>query len=729
MLIAVVPLVLAACSGGSDSGAATPTATGGSSPAAGTTEEVRSPVDLEALQQAEPEIVDPDAETRCDRIGYPCSWSDVPEADFERSHQLSLELEELTLAEADPAAGLDAALVRLADVDDLAELIVDREGLTGLMFRLDGLPEMYAMTLAAGLVGEPELLDLAVLGIEPAPTVDGTAADTPATGEPQGIRGLPQDYQPTGGPIVPKRALVVDPYANTPVACPKGAPAGATCRSDGGTRLEGSIISAILDAPEQITSIYAPALDDPSQPGEWDPILGPPLSEFDLVHIASHGSSGCGGLVGGWVAALDQLGKPISLPDRCFSMSAIGTYDKARYAALPAKQRVIPDGLSLAGDKWVARDDYYVGKFKPTAIVYMSNCTSADGSLFASGRYGSFVGWHSYARATTAASAAIKFWDLMATEGLEFEHAIEQLDDAGLTSTFVLFNTGAAAAEMAHGGKNLRARDVITLTLDGQDPDGQVLRVEGLPGDGQPEVFPAQQQQVSFEVEGVREGTAGDVQIEFYYDGKVLDVRTPIKLDTDGTIIDEQDDWATWRVVVNPSQIEIPDTTAADFTPTATAKPLEVRAFINPAEYTADRGNVRLGTLLASNGPLPIFTELAAGLPPNATVSGNDLRIEFDTDSGAATGFVRVDITAAGLDFGYWQLDLTGTYDPATGRISGDLTGVADARVNDAGIFGDAGGGTWDGTVSLGAKTLTAALSINGQGQAYTGTITPVVTG
>ena len=725
-LLAASALMVAACSGGSDDDA-----TSVVDETASTDDEegdrTGTPADFEALQLAEPDVVDDTADTRCDRLGYPCSWSDVPEADFERSHQLSIDLQDITLTADDPAAGLDAALERLRDVDDLAEMIVDREGLTGLMFRLDGMPEMYALTALAGPVGQPEELDLAALGVDIAAT-DGDV-DTPVTSEPQGIRSLPRAYQPTGGPIVPKTALVIDPYASAPIECPRGSPAGATCRITGDGRVEGSVVNAILDAPEQITSTYAPALDDPSQVGGWDPILGPALSDFDLVHIASHGSSGCGGLKEGWVASWSSLGESRQLPDRCYSMSTIGTYNKARYASLPPDQRRIPAGLSLAGDKWVARDDYFVGKFKPTAIVYLSSCTSADGSLFASGRYGSFVGWHSYARFTTAAESAITFWNLMATEGLEFDQAIEQLDDAGLTSTMVVdaTNGGAAAAELASGGKNLRARDVITLTLDGQDPEGQVLRVEGMPGDGQPEVFPARQQQVTFEVEGVRDGTAANVQIEFRYDGKKLDVRNPITLDTNGTIVDEGDDWATWQVTVIPSTIEIPDTTTADYAAGAVPTPLEVRAFVDGSEYTADLGNVRLGTQLASNGPLPIFTELAAVLGSSATVTGNDLRIEFDSAGGPATGFFRVDMVASGLDVGFWQYELTGTYDPASGRISGDFSGEARVRVDVIGISeGDSGSGTWEGTVDLDSRTLAAVVSIADRPQNYVGAITAV---
>ena len=268
---------------------------------------------------------------------------------------------------------------------------------------------------------------------------------------------------------------------------------------------------------------------------------------------------------------------------------------------------------------------------------------------------------------------------------------------------------------------------MITLTLDGQDPNGQVLRVDGAPGDGRPEVFPARQQQVVFEVEGVRDDTAGDVKIEFYFSGQKLNLRTPITLDANGTITDEGDDWATWRVTVDPATIEIPDTTTADYAVGATPRALEVRAFTDSAEYTADFGNVRLGALFASNGPLPIFTELAAGMPPNATVTGNDLRIEFDSAGGPATGFFRVDIVASGLDLGFWQYELTGIYDPASGRISGDLTGEARVSVDFIGISeGDDGAGSWEGTVDLDGRVLTAVIDIADRPQNYTGAITAV---
>ena len=729
MAAVAISLIATACSGGdeaSDDTSAEPsvdtTATDETVTDADSTEPTppgtAAPVDVATLMSAEPTVVDDTAETRCDRLGYPCSWSDVDQSEMDRSHELSIELEAIIADAGDPAAGLEAAVDRLADVDDLVELIVDQEGLTGLMFRLDGLPEMYAFSEFAGPVGPSEPLDLAALGVE-------SLAAEPA--QPQGFRAVPRDYHPTGGPIVPKTAVVIDPYAKRDVECPEEIPDGIDCRITSDNRVEGSVIHAILNAQEQITSTYVPAADDPSQPGGWDPILGPPLSGFDLVHLASHGSSGCADIGPGWVATWGGSDEPVALPDRCYSVSAIGIYNRARYAGLSPEERRIPDGLSLSGDKWVARDDWFTGQLKSTAIVYMSHCTSADGSLLASGRYGSFVGWHSYARLTTAQEAGIMFWNLMATEGLEFDQAIEQLAENGLDSTVVadIANGGAAGAFLAHRGKNQRARDVVTLELDGADPDGQVLRVEGMPADGQPERFPAEQQSLTIEVEGVRDGTAGEVTIDLYYDGQKLMPQQPIDLEADGTEVASGADWGTWRVQVRPGLFEIPDTTPADFAIGAAAKPLEVRAYVTEAEYTADRGNVTLGALLASNGPLPIFTELANGMPANGEVRGNDLRIEFDTAGGDVEGQMLVEMVASGIPVGEWRFDLTGTYDPATGTISGDLSGSAFGGF--AGIYaGDSGSGTWEGTVDLAGANLQATLGVNGQSQPYTGRITPV---
>lgn len=721
-------LVCAACSNGSGDDAAPETLTEAAPSIASTTVDRTTPASAaeaglnrtDELLRQEPEVIAPDAESRCERLGYPCSWSDVPTADFDRSYELSVELNDLTFETDDPAAGLEAAVARLDEVEGLAELIVDHEGLTGLMYRLEGMPEMFAFTKYAFAADQPEPLDLEALGVDTEALAE--AAETPKiTVAPQALRGFaaPKGYHPTGGPIVPKTALVIDPYAGDTVECPEGLPRGSVCRITGDNRIEGSVVHAILDAQPQITSTYLHG-------DSADPILGPALAGFDMIHVASHGSSGCASTGPGWsVSFSDTPGEARPLPDRCYSVFAIGTYDPDRYAGLPAEERIAPAGLSPSGQWWAATDDYFIGKLKADAIAYMSHCTSADGSFYRSGRYGSYVGWHSYARITTAAEAATTFWDLMATEGLEFDQAIEQLADRGLDNTIVASRqtVGVSRAHLASGGKNQRARDVIKVKVDGADPNGQVVKVNGIPGDTEDETFPKQGQALTFELEGVPRGRHGAVDFEVHLDGRKLDVDPELNLDDHGTKIRQGRDWDTWRLTVPDGAITYQPTTAADFEAGSWFQ-LEVRAFEDSDEYTAHGGSIRFAADLESTGPLAIFTELERAMAGVAEVEGNDLRITFTTEGGPVAGHMLVTLDAAGGG-GFWALDLDGTYDPETGSMEGQFEGTAAGFA--AGFFGgESGSGQWQATANLDAQTVTGGLTINGQSQSYEGTIEAV---
>ena len=85
--------MIAACSGSSDD-TAPATSAALDETSNDTHDDVTETSDVKRLSHTErlevtpPKIVDPDGEDRCDRLGYPCSWSDVPESDFERSRQL-----------------------------------------------------------------------------------------------------------------------------------------------------------------------------------------------------------------------------------------------------------------------------------------------------------------------------------------------------------------------------------------------------------------------------------------------------------------------------------------------------------------------------------------------------------------------------------------------------------------------------------------------------------------
>src|SRR6056297_374765 len=216
-LLTVAALLAAACSGGGDDDTADP------SPAASTaaddeTDDAPAAVDVEVLEASTPQVTAPDADLRCERMGYPCSWSDIEPAAFDATVGLASEITAIVDGAPDPVAGLDAAVARLAEEPDLVELVVDREGFTGLMYRLDGQPPAYALTSLAAPLGELGDVELAAPPAaspdeaadgEPAPNDPATsepATGEPATsaaGEPQGFRSVqlrPEAYRPAGGP-------------------------------------------------------------------------------------------------------------------------------------------------------------------------------------------------------------------------------------------------------------------------------------------------------------------------------------------------------------------------------------------------------------------------------------------------------------------------------------------------------------------------------------------------
>ena len=727
-----VAMVLVSCTGGSE---AEPVASGepispdtvASAPSP-TDDSTFDRVDVDALQADPPDTVDPSATQRCDRFEYPCSWLELDNAVFDGVTELASEVQAAVDAADSPEAGLDAAVELLAEMP-VVELIVDREGYTGMLYRLDGTPELFATTSNAAPIGEPVDLDLT----EVQASVDELAS-TGAAGltMPRTLAPVLRDFHPTGGPIVPKRGIVIDPQADNEVACPIEGQVGP-CFEDGDGRIEGSAIVGMMNAHPQVSAVHLAGLD--ATP--WNIA---DLSGYDLVHVASHGSSGCANSNQGWtrgsnnIAGSDDRAGFVEEqrsafqnteldPDRCYSLTVLAPYNIARYQEFKRSGQQLPAGVGFNGSTWAVVDSFFLQSLGPQSIVYLSHCTSGDGQLLRSGRFGSFVGWHSYARTTVAYQAGAEFWRLMVAEGVEFELAIDELDDASLTSTvtagFGDGSVGVAGAFLATSGRNLRARDVIVGKLDGGDWDGKVLDVNGKPGDADPERFPAGEQALTFELEGVRTGSEGVVTVEVYKDDAKLE--SDIDLARDGAIVQSGDEWDTWRITVKPDAIEFGPTTGADFAPGASFE-LEVRAFAQQDEYTADIGTVRLNTDLASTGPLPIFEELERGLPVGGYVEGNELLVEFETKGGPVTGDLEVTFGRVGIEIAFWRIQLQGDYDPATGSMSGTLDSQAQAGL--AGIT-DSGSssGQWEASVDLDAGTVTGTFGFLDFSQPYIGQI------
>jgi hypothetical protein len=276
-----------------------------------------------------------------------------------------------------------------------------------------------------------------------------------------------------------------------------------------------------------------------------------------------------------------------------------------------------------------------------------------------------------------------------------------------------------ALTEAAFTGRNLRARDVIEMRFDGAEPQGQVLQFTGLPQDGQPELFPAKGQQIMFEVEGVRTGTESGVTIEIRGDG--AEWKSDINLARNGSAVAEKDGYATWQVTLDPETVGIPDVAWTDLEASRAPVELEIRAYESPSEYTAYRGTVRLGTDVEFSGPLPVFEELERELAGIGEVSGNDLRVQINTATGELTGSMLVGMSGSGLLVGTWNFTLTGTFDPDTSTVQGQVDGVAE------GFFmvraGEVGGGDFQGQADLSAKSIQIQLGISGQTQIYNGTV------
>ena len=490
------------------------------------------------------------------------------------------------------------------------------------------------------------------------------------------------------------------------------------CRQNDEGVSEGAAIAAIFQSePDHYTSVTY-LRDDQANPAA----IASAIASADAVHLATHGSSNCRNAEP--TEDLDASLQPGDYdPTVCYTMIALGPLSAQDRAGLQAGSLSVPTGTSFSSGRWWATGDFIAKALPKDAIVFANNCTSADGRLASSGAAG-FIGWHKYARVSGAVDAAVRFWTLMVVDGVEFDVAYATLQAEGLhrsdpTNSQEHFGVTPAATLLA-GGTDPRARDVITARIDGADVGGQTLRVSGVPDDAEPETFPAEEQVVTFELEGVKRGTQAAVQLQVLLDGTEL--VADVDLSRDGTVTSSGADWDTWLVTVRPNAIQIPATTAGDYASGATNQ-LEVRAFERQNRYTADAGAVTLGTRLAAIGPLPIFEELAAGLPPEGSVEGNELRIEFDSAGGAVTGSMRVAMVHESFgELGYWTLDLTGVYDPASGVISGDLVGTSEATVGFVSA-GDFGNGTWQGSVDLGGRSLAATLGIGGQSQPYQGEI------
>lgn len=550
-----------------------------------------------------------DVELRCEQLEYPCTWDQVSMEVFEATVRLHDELATVMDDAEGPPEAMEAAEAILADRDDLAEWGVDGDGFAGVMFRIDGGAPAILMTQAAAGIATgdpPELSSVDVLDWtppDPAALVDGQAVVEDAghlgergegppvvSGAALGVESLrqqhahPARYRPAGGPIEPKRALVLDPYPREEwcsetkeVEVFLSLVESGLCRVSRDGQTEGELVAGILAAHPQIQVTHL-TLEDVTLAALAS------AGDYDIVHLVSHGSRVCGDELRARrqdFADLDYSG--------CFGAIALGERPSATDSlqADVHAAKAVYDGLDFAGvsyngTRWVVTADFFnqIGGLGDS-ILYLSACTSADGMVDPS-RFGGFVGWRNYVELNGALQSAAAFWQMMVQRGAEFDLTHQHLVDRGLDSTTARTTgmdlnelmDGHTATMVAESSDNLRARDVIThafervLTLDRGSAGGsgvdRVRKVEML-------------------VEGVADGSEDDVEIRMFVDDEELPER--LNIADDGRRLSGAEGVSNWMVV--GENLELP----FGIDPTQEYE-WESRVYEDDTLYSADRDPV-----------------------------------------------------------------------------------------------------------------------------------------
>ncbi len=617
---------------------------------------------------------------RCQRVGYVCSWNEADEAAITRTEDVFAQAQALVNQAESPEEAINTVSAFLQEQSDVVEIIPDDLLWTSVMWRIEGAPPSVVFTVLAAPLGEPEPYD--------GPNYDKeTAAPVAET--------LLANYLPAGGPLVDKHALVVDPYAEKATNC-EGLEDKNCFRTSKG-RIEGAAIAAIMRRDDQINVDY--------RASAWlNPFAMPNLGGYDLVHVASHGASSCG-------ESLDWFENGTFDPDKCYSVTGLSKVGAGGIAAQrEAGDANAPPGVWFAGDMWVATGEFWASQLGSDGITYMSHCTSGDGQLARSGNFGSFIGWHSYARLSTASSAATTFWTLMVTEGVEFDVAVGQLAEQDLTNTYVGAIDGykltVVNANLVTGGLNLRARDVITTFIGAELSNGAHISIEDQVGDGSFDTIA----EVVFVVEGVTTGSEAASAIRVLLDTNELSQQIKV---SDGEVIKQGAKWATWRIVVEHFELGF-DVSLADVASSKTHT-WESRVSDGGTGYSAHLAkDVVLAGRIEVAGALGLFEELDQTIrPEGGRIEGNELVMSFQSDGGPVNGELHVDMVSdvAGT-IGQWDMTLAGTYD-GDGGLTGDFDATAFGGI--AGISsGDQGSGEWLGTFDPAAGTVTGTIGGGG---------------
>lgn len=470
---------------------------------------------------------------RCEALGYPCSWSRAGEEAFHRSVELLDRAAEGLRGGGDP--GRVAA--ELADEDDVVAVNHDA---TGVIFRVDGAPPVVAHAPAAspmfnGLVELARRGELPTLSAEAASPTAGAerrgvaARDVPVRragiGPPPGLwAGLaagvglaapapserfpgrdrtPQEHpvdfeplQPAG--VRPRSALLVRPFEAKDARDLMGA-----LRERGDLEWEGGIDwDAYASRLTRTEAVIRGNAEHYTLHRDHSVAAFQSFAAHDLVLLETHSSDFdceegreiCGEVIGGpkieatHVETRELAYRDVAeLPDG----ATIGQiFDQWRvaftadfFASAYGRSGAEPEGTILIVNACKTGPDEVAG---PTSAL-----------IAAFGGTGAVFAWNETINGVDADELTARLVRNLVDWGIRTGDAYDELGSEDITH-----EAGGKQATFVWSGREIRARDVITVVVDGRPLEsGDHIPVRGEPEDGKDDVIP----EIAFRVDGVTE--------------------------------------------------------------------------------------------------------------------------------------------------------------------------------------------------------------------------------
>ena len=569
------------------------------------------------------------------------------------------------------------------------------------------------------------------LGIEPAVLPEPAA--TPPIGDPSdAAESVPPDteagllrrpkasdllraFDPTKGPLVtPRQALVIDPYHAVDARWREGDEVAALF----GSHPDYGVVRHLKDSVSHADLAS--------------------FGEYDAVHVVSHGYTRCD---------RDSDGEIIADGSRCSSGFGLGVIpDGFDRSTLPRGVTVLRSSVD-DNNRQFAYDSFFADQGLQQnlgeTVVMLSTCQGSGlGSGFASsqgtlldadlqtpmmGIFGSALGWDQNVTLRAGANASLAFWSLTVEEGVDAELAYQQLQQAGLdvsgersdlVDDFVDYiQENPPNAELEYRGEDLRVRDVIETQYANSELVPQTkIKLTTTPGDGADDKI----DQLQFFVEAIRDDELAGTEIKLFLDDQ--EIPETINVLGNSSRIGGGNGYGHYLVTVENVDLGVDIPRSAVDPSDLQDYRLEARVSSDGfTEYSAHEADpVHFGAEFIARGPLPVFTELADGMPAGGALEGNELVVSFDTTDPEVEGEFSAVMSGQGIEIGFWTYKLEGTYDVASAEMSGTISG--EAFVGVAGISADeSSSGTWQGRVDFGSGTVQATIGLSNGSQQYNG--------